>query len=155
MRSIILTLSFLFGFLALGQSSYQKKIRSLFTKVHYSEEYNSELWELTKSTNIDNPTVYAYKCLYYIMNAKYVFWVHKKMENFKTGRTKLDQAIAKYPGNADLRLVRYAVQKNAPKFLKYNTNIAEDKKVLLDYKKQNSSDQELVDLIDGVLAKFP
>ncbi|MCB0477419.1 MAG: hypothetical protein KDC84_04615 [Crocinitomicaceae bacterium] len=155
MRVLLFAFLLLIGFSAQGQSLYQKKIRSLFTKVHYDEKYNSELWELTKSTNIDNPTIYAYKCLYYIMNAKYVFWVHKKMENFKTGRTKLDLAIEKYPMNADLRLVRYAVQKNAPKFLKYSENTEEDKKILLEYKKNQSTDQELVSLIDGVLAKFP
>lgn len=155
MRFIIATLLLVIGFSAYGQSPYQKRIRSLFTKVHYSEEYNSELWELTKSTNIDNPTVYAYKCLYYIMQAKYVFWVHKKMQNFKTGRSKLDQAIKKYPGNADLRLVRYAVQKNAPKFLKYHENIDEDRAMLVKYKNKNTSDRDLVNLIDGVLKKFP
>ena len=155
MRTLIALFLLGISIQAYSQAPYQKKIRKLFTKVHYSEDYNAELWELTKSTKIDNPTIYAYKCLYYIMNAKYVFWAHKKMENFRTGRKKLDEAIEKYPGNADLRLVRYAVQKNAPKFLKYYKNIDEDKEVLLTYRQKNSSDPDLNSLIDGVLAKFP
>lgn len=155
MKTLLTALILVLSINVMGQTYSQKKIRSLFTKVHYSKEYNAELWELTKSTKIDNPTVYAYKCLYYIMNAKYVFWAHKKMENFRTGKSKLDQAILKYPGNADLRLVRYAVQKNAPKFLKYYKNIEEDKEVLIAYKKKSNPDPDLRSLIDGVLTKFP
>jgi len=155
MKSIIATLFIAIALPIFSQSPYQKKIRKLFTKVHYSKEYNAELWELTKSTKIDNPTIYAYKCLYYIMNAKYVVWIGKKMENFNTGRDKLDEAIKKYPGNADLRLVRYAVQKNAPKFLKYYSNIEEDKEALVAYNNSNKTDPELNSLIEGVLKKFP
>jgi hypothetical protein len=138
-----------------GQSPFQTKIRTLFTKVDNSEMYNNKLWELTKSTDIDNPTVYAYKCLYFIMNAKYVFWVKDKMTNFRLGRDKLEKAIEKYPQNIDLRLVRYAVQKNAPRFLKYGSNTKEDRKVLADYTKSNKTDPVLNDLVEGVLAKFP
>ncbi len=83
MRTLIAIIVLGITFQAFGQSPYQKKIRTLFTKVHYSKDFNTELWELTKSTKIDNPTVYAYKCLYYIMNAKYVFWAHNKMETSK------------------------------------------------------------------------
>lgn len=155
MKTLVLGLLLFGSVSAFAQSPYQNKIRSLFTKVNESEEYNDKLWELTKSTDIDNPTVYAYKCLYYIMNAKYVFWVHKKMENFKTGRSKLDMAIEKWPGNMDLRVVRYAVQRNAPRFLKYYENIEEDKRMLLKYRKSEMAEKELVALIDGVLERFP
>lgn len=155
MKVLFAAITLLFAIQSQGQTAYKKKMRSLFTKVHYSENYNTELGELTKSTKMDNPTAYAYKCLHYIMNAKYVFWIHKKIENFNTGRSNLDLAIKKYPRNADLRLVRYAVQKNAPKFLGYFKNIEEDKKVILAYRNRNNSDPDLNSLIDGVLTKFP
>lgn len=49
-----------------------------------------------------------------------------KLSTFKKGKKNIEAAIKKEPNNAELRFIRLSVQKNAPKFLGYQSNIKED-----------------------------
>lgn len=49
-----------------------------------------------------------------------------KLKKFKDGKTLLEKAIQAYPNNVEYRFLRLMIQENAPKILKYNTNIKED-----------------------------
>jgi hypothetical protein len=63
----------------------------------------------------------------------------KKISVFKEGRALLEKAIAQAPNNAEFRFIRLTIQENAPKILKYNKNIAEDKAIILaGYRKMDS-----------------
>lgn len=55
----------------------------------------------------------------------------EKAEVFKEGRTLLEASITKEPGNGEFRFLRLAIQENVPKVLKYSSDIAADKAVIL------------------------
>lgn len=68
-----------------------------------------------------------------------------KLAIFKEGKEKLERAIEKQPGNVEFRFLRYAIQENAPKVLKYNNHIEEDKKVIEEkYHALNSTMKKIV-----------
>ena len=58
--------------------------------------------------------------------ASHVFSPISKLHTFKEGRKNIEQAIANEPRNVELRFIRLSVQKNAPSFLGYKSNIKED-----------------------------
>jgi len=58
--------------------------------------------------------------------AKHVFSPISKINTFKQGKKKIEQAIKKEPDNVELRFIRLSVQKNAPSFLGYKSNIYDD-----------------------------
>ena len=55
----------------------------------------------------------------------------KKVKIFKQGHQLLEGEIAAHPNNIEYRFLRLAVQENAPKILKYDQNIDEDKAMIL------------------------
>lgn len=86
-----------------------------------------------------NSTTYAYKGGLKMKQAGYIRGAAKKLGVFKEGRQLLEQAIQRYPSNPEFCFIRLTIQENAPKILKYNQNIVEDKKVILaGYKKMDS-----------------
>lgn len=54
-----------------------------------------------------------------------------KLKYFKEGRIKLETAILDEPSNAEYRFLRLTIQENAPKQVKYKSNIDEDKKMVI------------------------
>ena len=82
------------------------------------------------------------------------FWPTQKLKTFREGVDKLENAIKKYPNNIDLRMVRFAVQQNAPRFLDYYSNIEEDKLFLSNKKKDITLQPKLKELITGLIEKF-
>lgn len=50
----------------------------------------------------------------------------EKVNLFKEGRILLEKAIEKEPKNGEYRFLRFAIQENVPKILKYASNISED-----------------------------
>ena len=55
-----------------------------------------------------------------------------KLNAFKTGHKLLEDAILASPTNPELRFLRLVIQEHAPEFLKYNTNIQEDKRLVIE-----------------------
>ena len=54
----------------------------------------------------------------------------EKLAMFKEGRALLEKSITASPKNSEYRFLRLMIQENAPKVLKYNTNIKEDAKLV-------------------------
>ena len=54
---------------------------------------------------------------------------------FTEGKALLEQAIAAYPKNIELRILRYFVQKEAPRLLDYYGNLDEDYQLIFSSKK--------------------
>lgn len=63
----------------------------------------------------------------------------KKIAYFRRGKQMLDDAVAKKPGQLEIRFLRFATQTKAPSFLGYNANIQDDKKFILENIKQFGS----------------
>ena len=56
----------------------------------------------------------------------------EKVAVFKEGKELLESSISKESKNGEFRFLRLAMQEKSPKVLRYNSNIEEDKKVLLE-----------------------
>lgn len=68
-----------------------------------------------------------------------------KLSIFKSGRVKLEAAIAKDNKNAEYRFLRLIIQEHAPKVVKYKSNIVEDSKyVQLNYKSLSPALQQII-----------
>lgn len=50
-----------------------------------------------------------------------------KIATFKKGAGLIEETIESNPDNIEYRFIRYIIQENAPKILKYNSNLTEDK----------------------------
>lgn len=85
-------------------------------------------------------TTNAYKGGLKMKKSNYMQGVASKLNLFKEGRQLLEQSIKLYPNNPEFRFIRLTIQENAPKVLKYNKNIVEDKKIVIaGYKKMASN----------------
>ncbi len=107
-------------------------VRDLFSKASENEEANLELLELTKGYSLNkNPTLYAYHAAGKMTMSNHVFWPSTKLEYFDEGKEMLEAVIEKYPKLVEVRFIRYSVQKGAPSFLEYDSNMEEDRKYVL------------------------
>lgn len=91
-----------------------------------NEAFISYLQSLSPS-----PLVKGYEGVALMLMARHVFNPFKKWQYFNEGKKLLDSAIAADGGEPELRFLRYCAQNNAPGFLGYAQNLAEDKAVLL------------------------
>ena len=86
-------------------------------------------------------TIYkAYLGAYETIWANHAWNPISKLNSFNQGKAKIEQAISKAPNNIEIKLLRYSIQKNAPKFLNYSSNIEADRNFIL--KHQNSVKEE-------------
>lgn len=74
------------------------------------------------------------------IRANHVFSPISKLNTFNKGKNNIEQAIKKDPNNAELRFIRLSVQKNAPFFLGYKSNIREDTELIKKNRSQIKSD---------------
>lgn len=58
--------------------------------------------------------------------ANHVFSPVRKLNTFTKGKKNIEQAIKNNPENVELRFIRLSVQRNAPSFLGYGSNMNED-----------------------------
>lgn len=84
--------------------------------------------ELEKGNQSELETVYLGALL--TKKANSTKDIKEKIEVFKNGVKLIDTAVSNSPENIEYRFIRYIIQENAPKILKYNTKIAEDKAII-------------------------
>lgn len=89
---------------------------------------NSQLEQVAKSTLNDKE---AYEGALLMKKAGIVAKAKEKISLFKAGRSKLESAIAKDNTNTEFNFLRLLIQENAPKIVKYSSNIKEDSKAIL------------------------
>ncbi len=56
-----------------------------------------------------------------------------KLSTFNKGKKNIEKAIKNKPNSVELRFVRLSIQKNVPRILGYNENIAEDETFVRNY----------------------
>ncbi|HLS37753.1 MAG TPA: hypothetical protein VK023_05725 [Sphingobacterium bovisgrunnientis] len=84
--------------------------------------------------NKENVKAMGYLGAFTMIKANHQLNPIKKLGSFNDGKKLLEKAIAQSPNDIELRYVRYAIQISIPKFLGYNAEISEDKKMLQEYK---------------------
>jgi hypothetical protein len=82
--------------------------------------------EQTVSFNI------AYKGALLMKKSGFMKTAGEKIKIFKQGYKLLEGEIEKKPQNAEYRFIRLTIQEHAPKILKYNKNIKQDKILVLE-----------------------
>ncbi|WP_157943744.1 MULTISPECIES: hypothetical protein [Arenibacter] len=95
--------------------------------------------KLEPITKEDNKLLVAYKGAVMALSAKYTKENVERKNLFKNGVTLLEYAVSQKPDNIEIRCLRLSIQENSPKFLKYKSNIQEDRTFILNhYEKTNS-----------------
>ncbi len=113
-------------------ASDMNEVRELFTAAAESEAKNEQLLKITDGYTVDyKPVVYAYHAAAEMTMANHTFWPLSKFNYFNSGKDKLEKAVKKYPQNVEIRYIRYAVQKESPGFLDYQSNLTEDRNMIL------------------------
>lgn len=113
------------------------------------EQIDNIILELDKDT--PPLLVNAYKGALNMKKAAFLNSLTQKLNTFNQGKALLETEITKLPLNVELRFLRLIIQENAPALLKYNSNLQEDKQIiLLGYKK---SDEELKTIINNYSKK--
>lgn len=128
------------------------EVRELFKTAADIEADNEKLFDLTSGYTMDyKPIIYAYNAASKMTKANHTMWPLSKLEHFNTGKNKLEKVIAKYPDMAELRYIRYAVQNGSPDFLGYKTNMAEDKRYLLNHMEDQTWPSSFKNTVRAVL----
>ncbi|MCB9426285.1 MAG: hypothetical protein H6584_04570 [Flavobacteriales bacterium] len=107
-------------------------IRSAYIEASQSKEKTEAFYRLVNTSKIGNKELMAYKGAALTMKSKYTKLVKEKVRLFKEGARLLDGVISENPNNLEMRVIRLSIQENVPKFLKYQSNIQEDKQIILD-----------------------
>ncbi len=73
----------------------------------------------------------AYLGVLIMKNSQFQATPGAKLRAFREGKELLEKAIASEPKNGEFRFLRLAIQEKSPKLLKYDSNMEEDKRILL------------------------
>ncbi|WP_031527619.1 hypothetical protein [Dyadobacter crusticola] len=73
----------------------------------------------------------AYIAALTMKKAGFVKGAGEKLKVFKKGAQVLEEEIKSNPDNAEYRFLRLAIQEHAPKILKYNKQVDEDKRAIV------------------------
>ena len=92
------------------------------------ESFHKSLSKVNKNDNLE---LVAYKGAAIALVAKHAKTIKDKKEGFVEGVTLLEYAIEKEPNNIEARFIRFSIQENTPKLLKYKRNLDEDKRFIL------------------------
>lgn len=110
------------------------EVREAYRHAASSQEKAEQLYKnLEAITESDNALLLGYKGAAATILAKYAKSAKAKTGLFKEGKKLIEQAITANPENIELRYIRLSVQENAPKIVRYNKEISEDKQFILDH----------------------
>jgi len=120
----ICMLSIGFATRALAQQKFNKMVFYSVMDTSDVAGIDNEL-EAIKNSSLDNKDGYEGALL--MRKAGKVKGAKKKLDLFKAGRIKLETAIIAEPDNTEFRFLRLAIEENAPKIVKYHSDIEKDK----------------------------
>ena len=124
---IILFLSFFSNLPKLSE------VREGYVTASGNKEITRKLYDLLSDVSKNDKKVYvAYKGASCTMMAKYTKAKKDKKALFKEGAGLIEFAVSEAPKDIEIRIIRLSIQENAPKFLKYRSNIEEDRQFILD-----------------------
>lgn len=121
------------------------EIRDAYYDASTSKKSAEKFYNELSKYNKNSAVVLAYKGAAFALKSKYTFNKKDKKDFFVSGVKLIENAVKEEPQNIEIRLVRLSIQENTPKFLKYKSNLEEDKKlILLGYEKQPKELKECV-----------
>lgn len=133
---LISAVFFFMSFHATGLDVVRANYSNLVSEKELCEKMIADLME----TKNNSATHLAYLGGLQTIWANHVFNPIGKLNTFKEGKKNIEQAIKKEPDNVELRFIRLSVQKNAPAFLGYNSNINADTEFIKENRHQIESE---------------
>ncbi len=141
---IIFSFIFILSFSVKTNSQSLIQIREQFYRAQISgESADSFYLKMQSVTASASALMIGYKGMAAFMLCNYSYNPYSKLKYFSEGKNLLDKAIELNNDNAELRFLRYTIQKNAPSFLGYNSNLNEDKQFVT--KKISSEEFKITD----------
>jgi hypothetical protein len=129
----------LFFISTFGEAQDVSKVRAAYGSLEKDPVATQALYDVLKDVSEEKTLLAGYKGAIVMLQAKHVKGIKNKKKLFKDGLVLLEGAIEVYPNNIEMRTLRMSIQENAPKFLKYNKQIEEDKKFILENLKNTTS----------------
>lgn len=145
-----LLISAVFFFMSFNATSLDV-VRANYNKLVSDKELCKKMIAELTETKKNSATHLAYLGGLQTIWANHVFSPISKLNTFKEGKKNIEQAIKKEPDNVELRFIRLSVQKNAPSFLGYKSNINEDAEFIKENRHQIGS--EILQKNIGMLLK--
>lgn len=116
----------LFSIVTLIFLNYTQAQADFYTilKKNNLEEIEKKINQL--ATNKESSVNNAYLGTLLMKKSDFLKDLKTKIATFKKGHQLLEKEISENQSNTEYRFLRLAIQENAPKILKYNTNIEDD-----------------------------
>ncbi|HLV43258.1 MAG TPA: hypothetical protein VKY37_13335 [Brumimicrobium sp.] len=129
MKIILLSLVTLF----LLSNKEIENVRLSFHKASFNEEDAISFNKLVhQNLTIEKNLLSAYIGASEVLLAKYGASPAEKLKLFKEGKAKIEEAITTDSKNIEIRLIRLIIQNKAPSFLRYSSDIDQDKNLIID-----------------------
>jgi hypothetical protein len=149
MRAALTTVFLLTALNAPAQPPAPGRLRALYRQALFEKSQATELASMLKEAGGD-PLTAGYRGATLMILARHGLNPFRKYQCFRSGSRLLEGAIAREPGNAELRYLRYCIQTHAPGFLGYRHALEEDR-AFLALRLNREPDPELRRLIASVL----
>ena len=139
-------------FLLFGAFVYGQDINTLRKNLGLAAEDKSLCNAMIEilSTSTSKPVYVAYLGAYQTIWANHVLNPMTKLSTFNKGKRNIEKAISLDDKNIEIRVIRYSIQSNAPKFLGYHEQRNTDKKYIEKNRSEVKS-PELNELIKAIL----
>jgi hypothetical protein len=127
-------------FLASSNASDLDVVRANYNKVASDKKLCKVMISELEKTKDNSATHLAYLGASQTIWANHVFSPISKLNTFKLGKENIEKAIETEPDNVELRFIRLSIQKNAPGFLGYKSNLKEDTEFIQENRNQIESE---------------
>lgn len=128
MNSILLFIAFL----SFNQNVSVKEYRRLYFEAGENNLVSEKLIAITESAYKTNNTAKAYRGAAFTILADTYKNPFEKLSKFNEGKKLLEEAISADKKNIEFVFLRFSIQCECPKFLKYSDQITSDKQLLLE-----------------------
>lgn len=102
------------------------QVRAKYKKAIDSEPETEAGLKLMETVSKKDPLLYAYKGAFTALLAKHASNPYTKLEKVKQASAILDEAVTADKDHAEVRYLRYSMEKNIPSFLPYREHIDQD-----------------------------
>ena len=115
-----------------AQTNNLDNVRRSYLQSDKSEENIRNLISSCEEHNFGNDSIiYAYKTVAELMLIKYKYNPFHKINLFTNYSRKLDLIVSNNINNIEIRVLRYCMQKQSPRFLDYDNNLELDYQFIL------------------------
>ena len=135
MKYIFQTILFLcIGFTASAQTTITlEEARKIYSESMQDKATCEDAYQkFTSVKNTGNPLLTGYKGAVSVAMSKHLKAAKEKIAHFNEGKKLIESAILEDGKNVELKFIRFTIQTNCPPALKYNKNIPEDKKYIIE-----------------------